>query len=93
MEMYSMRTKNRGDKSPVHEPPVESQEPSWQKERKEIERMLQEMPEMYFKEPEDLLSIFTELEEENLFLIQSTQDVEAQLEELEKEYRETQEKK
>lgn len=65
----------------------------WKKEREEIEHLLKNMPEMYFKEPDDLLNIFAELEEENLFLIQNTQVIEEQLEDLKRVYRETKEKR
>ena len=37
---------------------------------------------MYFREPEQLLDIFTTLEEQNLFLIQNSQETEQALEEL-----------
>lgn len=48
----------------------------------------QELP-MYFTRPEQLLEIFTQLEESNLFLIQNCQDTEQQLEELRQMYAET----
>ncbi|CAK59698.1 unnamed protein product (macronuclear) [Paramecium tetraurelia] len=38
--------------------------------------------EMYFKQPSQLVEIFNDLEERNLFLIQTTQDAEQNLEEL-----------
>jgi len=44
---------------------------------------------MYFKEPDQLLDIFTNLEETNLFLIQNAQETEQTLEELKQEYAET----
>ena len=37
---------------------------------------------MYFKQPRQLLDIFEELEEQNLFLIQNCQETERQVEEL-----------
>lgn len=44
---------------------------------------------MYFKKPEQLLQIFTQLEERNLFLIQNVQETEEALEELKQKYKET----
>ncbi|XP_019497226.1 PREDICTED: coiled-coil domain-containing protein 38 [Hipposideros armiger] len=41
-------------------------------------------PELYFKEPEELLQIFTELEEQNLTLVQYSQDVDENLEDVNK---------
>jgi hypothetical protein len=43
--------------------------------------MLQE-PELYFTDPQQLLDIFAELEEQNLSLIQNSQETEEALEEL-----------
>jgi cilia- and flagella-associated protein 100 len=45
--------------------------------------------EMYFKEPSQLLDIFTQLEERNLFLIQNVQETEEALEELKQKFHET----
>jgi hypothetical protein len=47
---------------------------------------------MYFKKPEQLLAKFTALEEENLFLIQSSQEIDEQLDELKKQEHEAKEK-
>lgn len=44
---------------------------------------------MYFNNPKQLLDVFAALEEQNLFLIQSSQETEEQLEELLQTYRET----
>jgi hypothetical protein len=44
---------------------------------------------MYFTRPQQLLDIFAQLEEDNLFLIQNCQDTEQQLEELRQQYAET----
>lgn len=44
---------------------------------------------MYFKEPQQLLDIFTALEESNLFLIQNSQETEEALEELKAKFLET----
>lgn len=45
--------------------------------------------EMYFKRPEQLLEIFAQLEERNLFLIQNVQETEEALEELKQKYQDT----
>eukprot|EP00191_Tetraselmis_sp_GSL018_P005466 CAMPEP_0177599912 /NCGR_PEP_ID=MMETSP0419_2-20121207/13290_1 /TAXON_ID=582737 /ORGANISM="Tetraselmis sp., Strain GSL018" /LENGTH=595 /DNA_ID=CAMNT_0019092765 /DNA_START=281 /DNA_END=2069 /DNA_ORIENTATION=+ len=45
-----------------------------------------EVPEMYFKNSSQLLSIFSELEQSNLFLIQNAQESEEALEELRANY-------
>jgi hypothetical protein len=44
---------------------------------------------MFFVRPQQLLDIFTHLEESNLFLIQNCQEIEQQLEELKQQYRDT----
>merc|ERR1712193_267534 len=49
----------------------------------------EEMP-LYFQEPKQLLEIFTALEEQNLFLIQNSQETEQALEEVEQRFAETQ---
>lgn len=48
--------------------------------------------EMYFKEPQQLLNIFAELEEKNLSLIQNSQETEEALEELKQTIKQTQKK-
>merc|ERR1712039_160498 len=62
----------------------------FQKRREEEERRIAgqyvenssgEEPELYFKEPHQLMEIFTELEEKNLFLIQESQETEQTLDE------------
>merc|ERR1719231_737862 len=45
---------------------------------------------MYFSEPRQLLDIFTQLEEQNLFLIQNSQETEQALEILRQDFSETQ---
>ena len=44
----------------------------------------------YFKQPRQLLDIFEELEEQNLFLIQNCQETERQAEELKQQFADTQ---
>jgi len=51
----------------------------------------EELP-MYFKDPQQLLDIFTALEESNLFLIQNSQETEQALEELKQNLNETKRK-
>lgn len=45
--------------------------------------------ELYFKEPQQLMDSFTELEEKNLFLIQSSQETEKMLDELQSTFKGT----
>merc|ERR1712196_350916 len=47
----------------------------------------EEVP-LYFQHPKQLLNIFTQLEEQNLFLIQNSQETEQQLEEIEQKLQE-----
>ena len=47
---------------------------------------------MYFKHPEQLLEIFKQLEENNMFLIQNSQETERILEDLRVKRRETEAK-
>jgi len=51
----------------------------------------EEMP-MYFTRPQQLLDVFIALEEQNLFLIQNSQETEQALEDLKTSYRETRKK-
>jgi hypothetical protein len=51
----------------------------------------EEVP-MFFTKPQQLLDIFTALEEQNLFLIQNSQETEQALEELKQQYSQTQRK-
>lgn len=62
-----------------------------QKRREEEERKVnaeyvavssEEEPELFFKEPQQLMDSFTDLEELNLFLIQSSQEAEQQLDDM-----------
>uniref|UniRef100_A0A7S1CA91 DUF4200 domain-containing protein n=1 Tax=Bicosoecida sp. CB-2014 TaxID=1486930 RepID=A0A7S1CA91_9STRA len=57
-------------------------------EDEETESSGEDIP-MFFKEPQQLLDIFTQLEEGNLFLIQNCQETEQQLEELKQQYKVT----
>mmetsp|Transcript_5223 Transcript_5223/g.5352 ORF Transcript_5223/g.5352 Transcript_5223/m.5352 type:complete len:586 (-) Transcript_5223:47-1804(-) len=51
--------------------------------------MVAEEPPMYFSHPQQLLGIFAALEEQNLFLIQNSQETEHTLEELRQAYKQT----
>jgi hypothetical protein len=46
-------------------------------------------PHMYFEAPRQLMEVFTQLEEQNLFLIQNSQETEQALEELRAEFKST----
>ncbi|XP_010627476.1 coiled-coil domain-containing protein 38 isoform X2 [Fukomys damarensis] len=50
------------------------------------------LPELYFKEPEELLQVLTQLEEQNLTLVQYSQDVDENLEEVNKREKVVQDK-
>lgn len=54
-----------------------------------LEEVSDDEEDMYFKKPEQLLEIFAQLEERNLFLIQNVQETEEALEELKQKYEET----
>jgi hypothetical protein len=47
---------------------------------------------MHFEDPHQLLEVFSQLEEQNLFLIQNCQETEEGLEELKGKFRDTQER-
>lgn len=55
----------------------------------EVAEMSEEDVPMYFKEPQQLMDIFSALEEQNLFLIQNSQETERSLEELQHLFKET----
>lgn len=57
-------------------------------EDEELTSSDEELP-MYFKRPEQLLDIFRSLEEENLFLIQNTQEAEQSLDEMTERFEES----
>merc|ERR1712070_926845 len=57
-------------------------------EDEECDLPIEEVP-MYFTEPQQLMNIFSALEEQNLFLIQNSQETERTLEELQHIYAET----
>ena len=55
----------------------------------EVVDLAEEEPPMYFTEPQQLMDIFAALEEQNLFLIQNSQETEHTLEELQHDFRDT----
>lgn len=55
----------------------------------EVVDLLEEEPPMYFTRPQQLMDIFAALEEQNLFLIQNSQETEHTLEELQHDFRDT----
>lgn len=55
----------------------------------EIVDLPEEEPPMYFSRPQQLMDIFAALEEQNLFLIQNSQETEHTLEELQHDFRDT----
>lgn len=54
--------------------------------------MVTQEPELYFTNPAQMLDIFSELEEQNLSLIQNSQDTEEALDEMKKTIVQTKEK-
>ena len=60
----------------------EEEEEEEDKEEEEEEEEDQEINKLYFKHPSQLMNIFTELEEQNLSLIQNSQETEVTLEEI-----------
>mmetsp|Transcript_17130 Transcript_17130/g.23649 ORF Transcript_17130/g.23649 Transcript_17130/m.23649 type:complete len:605 (-) Transcript_17130:110-1924(-) len=59
-----------------------------EEEEDEEEEELDDIP-MFFQRPQQLLDIFSQLEEQNLFLIQNVQETEEALEELKNKYKDT----
>ena len=55
----------------------------------EVVELPEEEPPMYFSRPQQLMDIFAALEEQNLFLIQNSQETEHTLEELQHDFRDT----
>lgn len=55
----------------------------------EVIELPDEEPPMYFVDPQQLMDIFAALEEQNLFLIQNSQETEHTLEELNQQFKET----
>jgi len=83
------RVKRKGDRKlqSVTLPP----QPTFDSDEDPLSSSGDEMP-MYFTRPAQLLDIFTQLEEQNLFLIQNSQETEQALEELKQNFRETKKK-
>jgi len=83
------RVKRKGDRKlqSVNLPP----QPTFDSDEDPLTSSGDEMP-MYFTRPSQLLDIFTQLEEQNLFLIQNSQETEQALEELKQNFRDTKKK-
>ena len=80
----SPRKRGKGNKPELKMPPA----PVFDDESKATDAEYGDFP-MYFTDPQQLLGIFTQLEEQNLFLIQNSQETEQALEELKQEFRDT----
>ena len=80
------KKKKHRPNEPVPQPPRNPPEPKYELEP--LTSSGEELP-MYFTHPQQLLDIFTALEEQNLFLIQNSQETEQALEELKQTFNET----
>lgn len=85
------RTSSRGRATPPQQKKRSRVAPSpkCDLENEDLESSGDELP-MYFTKPQQLLDIFTQLEEQNLFLIQNCQETEEALEELKQNFEATQ---
>ena len=81
------KKKKKNNQTPRSEGPILLSEPIFND--KEEDYLSDTEPPMYFQEPTQLLNIFTALEEQNLFLIQNSQETEQALEELKQTFRNT----
>lgn len=77
------------DEADDDEPEVKLVIPPAPRLEDEVVDLPEEEPPMYFTEPQQLMDIFSALEEQNLFLIQNSQETEHTLEELRHAYAET----
>ncbi|XP_054430480.1 coiled-coil domain-containing protein 38 [Pteronotus mesoamericanus] len=75
---YSVATSNQGSTRDFRSESLSSQDSLDDEMGYDLE------PELYFKEPEELLQVLTELEEQNLTLVQYSQDVDENLEDVNK---------
>jgi len=87
----SRRNKEEDEEQAQREKERQARRKRLQRRREEEQRRVanayedmssEEEPELFFKEPQELMDTLTELEEKNLFLIQGSQDTEQQLDEL-----------
>lgn len=85
------RLRRAGGVAPVEEEEVEAKLviPPPPKLEDEVCDLAEEEPPMYFTEPRQLMDIFSSLEEQNLFLIQNSQETEHTLEELRHAFKDT----
>ena len=81
------KRKKNAKESPRSEGPVLPPAPEFKDSEEDY--LSDTEPPMYFQEPLQLLAIFTALEEQNLFLIQNSQETEQALEELKQTFRVT----
>ena len=86
-EAEGIRQRNKSKKEAAKQGPVLPPEPEF--DDTDEDYLSDSDPPMYFREPEQLLDIFTALEEQNLFLIQNSQETEQALEELKQTFRRT----
>ena len=88
----STRKKNRNkitEEDEEEEARFRASIPSPPKIEDEVLEIAEEEPPMYFTEPQQLMEIFAALEEQNLFLIQNSQETQNTLDELRQAYRNT----
>jgi hypothetical protein len=93
-ELKKQRDRNRRNQPAVEEEEEDDSEakiviPPAPRLEDEVVDLPEEEPPMYFTEPQQLMDIFAALEEQNLFLIQNSQETEHTLEELQHEFRDT----
>ena len=86
-EKRKKKKKRRKQQTPRAEGPQLPAEPTFTDAQEDY--LSDTEPPMYFQEPGQLLNIFTALEEQNLFLIQNSQETEQALEELKQTFRNT----
>jgi hypothetical protein len=86
----NMRNANVEDEDEDEEPESKLNIPPPPKLEDENYELPEEEVPMYFTEPQQLMDIFSALEEQNLFLIQNSQETEHTLEELQHAFAETQ---
>ena len=83
-EAEGIRQRKKSKKEAAKQGPVLPPEPEF--DDTDEDYLSDSDPPMYFREPEQLLDTFTALEEQNLFLIQNSQETEQALEELKQTY-------
>lgn len=94
MELKKQRERSRRNQPAVEDDDEDDSEakvviPPAPRLEDEVVDLPEEEPPMYFTGPHQLMDIFAALEEQNLFLIQNSQETEHTLEELQHEFRDT----